>query len=100
MLLSKTIDKNTVMTFKTTAGEEIITRVADINEDSYVLNKPMVFTGTPNGGFGLVPAVFSVNRSSHITLNKHAVALYGATEQELASQYLEKTTGLTLANGL
>jgi len=100
VLLSKTLDKNLVMTIKTTAGEEIITRVAEETETTYALTKPLVLISTPQGGFGLVPAVFSISKSNSVMLNKSAVALYGPTKQELASQYLEKTTGLTVATSL
>lgn len=99
MLLSKPLDKTKVYTLKTTAGEEIISRISEEDETTYTLNKPMVFTMTPQGGFGLVPAIFS-SRANSIVLNKSAVAMYGPTEQELASQYLEKTTGLTVATSL
>jgi hypothetical protein len=52
---------------------------------------------TPNGGFGLAPAIFSVAPSDPVVLNKRAVALTGKTESDIATQYLQKTTGLTLA---
>ena len=52
---------------------------------------------TPQGGFGLAPAIYSVGPSDTIMLNKRAVVLSGKTESDIATQYLQKTTGLTLA---
>lgn len=99
MLISKT-DKNTVYTFKTVTGEEIISRVSEENATTYTLLKPLVMISTPNGGFGLAPAIFSVAPTDPVVLNKRAVALSGKTESDIATQYLQKTTGLTLATSV
>ena len=99
MLISKT-DKNTVYTFKTVTGEEIISRVSEENATTYTLFKPLVMIATPNGGFGLAPAIFSVAPTDPVVLNKRAVALSGKTESDIATQYLQKTTGLTLATSV
>ena len=99
MLINKT-DKNTVYTFKTVTGEEIISRVSEENATTYTLLKPLVMISTPNGGFGLAPAIFSVNPADPVVLNKRAVALSGRTESDIATQYLAKTTGLTLATAI
>ena len=99
MLLQKKFDANQVVTFKTVFGEEIISRVSDITETHYVLNKPMVLIPVQNG-LGLAPAAYSIPTANSHQLNKTAVALLGNTESDLANQYLEKTTGLTLATKL
>ena len=96
MLINKT-DKNTVYTFKTVTGEEIISRVSESDATTYTLLKPLVMIVTPQGGFGLAPAIYSVGPSDTIVLNKRAVVLSGKTESDIATQYLSKTTGLTLA---
>jgi len=99
MLINNT-DKNTVYTFKAVAGEEIISRVSEENATTYTLLKPLVMIATPNGGFGLAPAIFSVAPTDPVVLNKRAVALSGKTESDIATQYLAKTTGLTLATSV
>jgi hypothetical protein len=98
MLINKT-DKNTVYTFKTVTGEEIISRVSESDATTYTLLKPLVMISTPNG-FGLAPAIFSVSPNEPVVLNKRAVALSGKTESDIATQYLAKTTGLTLATSV
>lgn len=99
MLLQKAFDANQVITFKTVFGEEIISRVSEQTDTHYVLNKPMVLIQVQNG-LGLAPAAYSIPGGNPQMLNKTAVALYGTTESEIANQYLEKTTGLTLATRL
>lgn len=100
MLLTNNYTATDVITFKTTYGEEIISRVSEETITSYVLNKPMCLIATQTGGFGLAPAAYSVKPSESIQLNKTAVALHGKTESELANQYMAHTTGLTLAKAL
>jgi len=103
MLMAKTTfnyNKGDVIDFKLTSGEEIIARLDDDRLNEYVLIKPMALINTPNGGLGMMPAPIASDHVSPVMLNKHAVAFHCKCEQSLASQYLEKTTGLTLATGL
>jgi hypothetical protein len=102
VLLTKTsYEPNDVITLKTTAGEEVVARIAEETDTYYRLTKPHVLINTPQGGFGLAPAVFSMGpNAASVVLNKHAVAFHGHTESELANQYLAKTTGLTIAKAL
>lgn len=100
MLLEKASDPTKVMTLKLITGEELIARIAEENETTYKLTKPLCMIATPQGGFGLAPAVFSIPPQDSVVVNKSAVAMYGATDSDIANQYLAKTTGLTLAKSL
>ena len=100
MLLEKASDPTKVMSLKLISGEEIIARIAEENETTYKLTKPLCMIATPNGGFGLAPAMFSISPTDSVVVNKNTVAMYGATENDIATQYLAKTTGLTLAKSL
>jgi len=100
MLMAKTYNTGDVVTFKLTSGEEIIARITEDRTAEYALNKPMALLNTPNGGLGMMPVPISSNHADPVVLNKHAVAFHCKCEQSLASQYMEKTTGLTLATGL
>lgn len=99
MLIDKPYDVNSVISFKTVFGEEIISRIDSETDTHYVLKKPLVLITTPSGGLGLAPAAFSIPSANSIVLNKHAVALHGLTDTEIAGQYMEKTTGLTIVRG-
>jgi hypothetical protein len=98
--MAKSYNIGDVVTFKLTSGEEIIARIAEDRTTEYVLTKPMALLNTPNGGLGMMPVPISSNPQDSIMLNKHAVAFHSKCQQDLASQYMEKTTGLTLATGL
>ena len=96
LMASKTYSNNDVITFKLTTGEEVVSRLVEETDNTYTLNKPLAIIPTPQGGLGLAPLVFSLNPQEFVLLNKHAVVIHGRTIKDLASQYLEKTTGLTL----
>ena len=98
LMANKTYQPNDVITFKLTTGEEVVARLADESDNIYNLTKPMAIIPTPQGGLGLAPLAFSLDTKENVVLNKHAVAVHGRTEKDLANQYLQKTTGLTLVN--
>lgn len=100
MLIAKTnfnYSNGDVVTFKLMSGEELISRIIEERADIYILNKPMALLNTANGGLGMMPIPIAGDTKDQIVLNKHAVAIHTKCEQELAGQYLEKTTGLTIA---
>ena len=99
-MLSEKVDANKVMSLKLITGEEIIARIAEETQTTYKLTKPLCMIATPQGGFGLAPAVFSIPPTDSVMLNKSAVAIYGATDSDIANQYLAKTTGITLAKSI
>jgi hypothetical protein len=101
MLMEKQYNQGDVVSFKLTTGEEIIARIAEDKISEYLLTKPMALLNTSNGGLGMMPTPISARPQDSIVLNKHAVAFHGRCQEDLASQYLEKTTGIKVAtNGL
>lgn len=98
--MDKKYNQGDVVCLKLTSGEEIIARITEDRVSEYTLNKPMALINTPNGGLGMMPVPIASNHTDPVVLNKHAVAFHCKCEQSLASQYLEKTTGLTLSTGL
>jgi len=97
MLTIKTYNPGDVVAFKLTSGEELLSRISEDRTNEYLLSKPMALLNTANGGLGMMPTPIGGNRVDTVVLNKHAVALHTKCEQELANQYLEKTTGLVTA---
>ena len=100
MLLQKNYNIGDVVTFKLNNGEEVITRIDEEGTDHYMLNKPMVLIPGPNNSLGLAPLMFSVDPKEMVRLNKQSIALQAETVGEIASQYLQQTTGLTLATAI
>lgn len=83
------------VTIKTTAGEEIVARLVEDTDKTVKVHKPMVIMATAQG-LGLGPFAFTINPNADIVLNKSAVLMIAKTEKDMASQYIQSTTGLTL----
>jgi len=100
MLMAKTnfnYNVGDVVDFKLTSGEELIARISEDRESEFILIKPMALINTPNGGLGMMPVPIASNHVDPVVLNKHAVAFHAKCDKDMASQYMEKTTGLTLS---
>lgn len=98
MLIQKS-EPSKVMTFKLSTGEEIITRVDRETDTTYFLKKPFTLIQGPHG-FGMMPASISADPESLLELNKDTIVFKGETQSDLASQYMEKTTGIIQAKGI
>ena len=59
----------------------------------YELIKPMVLIASEKG-LGLAPFMFSVSPEGKFTFNGDSVTCVGATEGEIAKQYIATTTGI------
>lgn len=83
------------VTIKTSAGEEIVARFIEENDKTIKVKKPMVIMATAQG-IGLGPFAFTLNPDADVALNKSAVLMVAKTDKDMASQYVQSTTGLTL----
>ena len=97
MLMEKQYNSGDVVSLKLTSGEEILARISEDRIGEYYLNKPMALINTPNGGLGMMPTPIGARTQESVVLNKHAVAIHAKCQDDLAAQYLEKTTGITMA---
>ena len=87
------IEKDQVYTFKLTNADEIVARVVDITEDTYVLSQPLSAVPTEKG-LQLIYTVFTGNPKENATINKTAIAMVCQTREEVSDHYLEATTGI------
>lgn len=96
MLIDKGISEGEVITLKLTSGEELVGKLVEETTAHYKLSKPLVIGHTPKGP-GLMPYLFTVNPDKDIKILKTAVTVAETTDKEFANQYLQGTTGITLA---
>jgi hypothetical protein len=83
------------ISFKTVAGEEVIARLVEEKGNKIKITKPMALTATQQG-LGLVPFTFTVSPDANIEINLDTVVFVAKTDKEMASQYVQQTTGLTV----
>lgn len=96
MLLDKPITKHTVITIKTTAGEEVIATFLEETPDALVVSKPTSIAQGPQG-MGMIPWMITT-KAEKVSLNKTAVVAYTSTDEEIAKGYTEATTGIQIAS--
>jgi len=87
------IELDRVYTFKLTNADEIVGKIVDIVDDSYVVAQPLSAVPTEKG-IQLIYTVFTGDPKENATINKTAIAMICQVREEVADHYLEATTGL------
>lgn len=95
MIIETPYKQNDTITMKTIGGEEIIARFVEEDSGTITVQKPMSIMATGQG-IGLGPFAFTLAQNANLKLNKHALLVTHKTEKEMASQYVQSTTGITL----
>lgn len=96
MLIDKGVTAGEVITLKLTSGEEIVAKLIEETATHYKLSRPMVIGMGPKGP-GLMPYLFTVSPEKEVKLQKNTVTLAEATDKDFANQFIQSTTGITLA---
>lgn len=95
MIIELPYKVNDTVTVKTAAGEEIIGRFVEENDKTITLNKPLALMATQQG-VGLAPFAFTIPQDAKIALNKNAVLFVHKTDNDMAKQYIQSTSGIQL----
>lgn len=95
MIIETPYKATDTITIKTVAGEEVVARLVEETDKTVKVKKPMAIMATGQG-IGLGPFTFTVNPEADVVLNKSAVLMIAKTDKEMASQYVQSTTGLAL----
>ena len=87
------VEKDKVYTFKLTNADEVVGKVVEVRDDSYVIAQPLSAVPTEKG-IQLIYTVFTGDPKENATINKSAIAMICVVREEVADHYLEATTGL------
>ena len=87
------IEQDKVYTFKMTNADELVGKIVDITDESYIVSQPLSAVPTEKG-IQLIFTVFTPNPKENATINKTAVAMICQTREEVGDHYLEATTGI------
>ena len=90
------LQQGDIITIKLMSGEEVLAKLIEITQDSIKISKPRAVVNTPNKGIGLGPFVFTVPQNADVEIYKNNIVCFTETEDGMARQYREGTTGLTL----
>jgi hypothetical protein len=95
MLIETPYKNGDTISLKLSSGEEVVARLEEERDDSLKLTKPLMLTPTQEG-LGLAPFMFTVNPEQSVVINRATVLCIAKTEDEMATQYVQNTTGLTV----
>lgn len=95
MIIETPYKANDTVTIKTNAGEELVGRFVEENDKTITLQKVLALMPTAQG-IGLGPFAFTINQDSKVKLNKSAILFVAKTDTEMAKQYVQSTSGITI----
>lgn len=95
MLIEAPYTVGDTVSIKLSSGEEIVARLEAESGDKITVVKPLMLV-VQQKGMGLAPYMFTVRHDNKFTLNMQNIICVAKTDKEMASQYIEKTTGLTV----
>jgi len=95
MLIEVGYKEGDTVSMKLTSGEEIIARLEKEDGDTYTVSRPMMLAATQQG-LGLAPFMFSASPDAKIKLNNKNVLCVVKSVDDMAKQYIQGTTGITV----
>jgi small nuclear ribonucleoprotein (snRNP)-like protein len=94
MLIINPIKIGDIVSLKLTNGEEIVGKLSSKENNTYVMNRPVVLTATREG-MTMVPYMLTADPSVHDFTFKDLHVLHCVPSSKiLANQYIEGTTGI------
>jgi len=98
MLISPAVSfsPNDVVGFKLITGEEIVTKIVESNDNSYVISKPLTLMPSQQG-MAMVQTLIGANTDKPIVLNKRNIMFEFPVIAQLEKHYTETTSGISLA---
>jgi hypothetical protein len=88
------LEKELIYTIKISNGDEIVTKVIDIDEDgNYIVSKPLTVVPGPQG-IQMIMSLFTANPDKNYQLNKSQCSMIALSRDEVRDSYIEATTGI------
>jgi hypothetical protein len=88
------IEKELVYTIKIANGDEIVTKVVDVDADgNYIISKPLTVVPGPQG-IQMIFSLFTGNPDKNYLLNKSQCSIIALARDEVRDSYIEATTGI------
>jgi hypothetical protein len=88
------LEKELIYTIKISNGDEIVTKVIDIDEHgNFLVSKPLTVVPGPQG-IQMIMSLFTANPDKTMTLNKTACSIVALARDEVRDSYIEATTGI------
>jgi hypothetical protein len=89
------IEKDEVLVFKLTSGEELIAKIVEVTDGMFILKQPVSMAPTQQG-LQMMPSMFSGNLDKEIVLYGAAVSMIADAKEDIKAKYIEVTTGVVV----
>jgi hypothetical protein len=93
MLVNNTYQINDIIALKLVNGDEIIAKLAAINDDIYTLERPCVVLGSAKG-IALMQAMFSLDPEKSVKVRSEHVMMTCEAMAQMRDHYIQVTTGI------
>jgi len=88
------LENELIYTIKISNGDEIVTKVIDVDEQgNFLINKQLTVVPGPQG-IQMIMSLFTANPDKTMTLNKTACSMVALARDEVRDSYIEATTGI------
>jgi hypothetical protein len=84
-----------IVTMKINSGEELITKILEVNDDHLMISMPVAIAPAQQG-MTLMPSFFTADRALPVRINTSAIAMMASTADEIQVKYIEATTGISV----
>lgn len=93
LINTKRYDEGDILTFKLVNGDEIVAKLKQDSNESFVITRPCTVLPSPKG-IGLVQTMFTSDSETPIHIDRRHVMMFAPTVKQVADYYLETTTGI------
>ena len=94
MLISNSrYDKGDIIAFKLVNGDEIVARLENQDETTFLLDRPTTVIPSAQG-IGLVQSLFTADAKAIISISKQHVLMHAPVIEQMKNHYIQTTTGI------
>ena len=93
MLVTNKYEKDQVVSFKLVNGDEIVAKIVEETDSTFIISKPCTVMPSQQG-LGLLQSLFTSDLNKSISLSKNHVMLHSSTIKDIENHYIQTTTGI------
>jgi hypothetical protein len=93
VLVTNKYEKDDIISFKIVNGDEIVAKIVEETENTFIVSKPCTVMPSQQG-LGLLQSLFTSDLDKNITLDKKHVMMHAPTIKNIQNHYIKTTTGI------
>ena len=94
MLKENKFKEGDIISVKLISGEEVVTKLGKGTDSTYLFNRPVVLSATPQG-MGLIPYMMTADAGKlNVSINHDHVIAMAEPQDAVLQEYTKATTGI------